>query len=126
MTKYEKMVQALKNLTQGESPNTVTLPMKEDEWRTRPEADSYGTVNLEFEAGALTGDDVKLDTGYEGSVDLFSRSRNGNGWRPLIEAVLTEYCGACWELNSRQYERETGLAHWEYTFQITDEEAGES
>ena len=122
MTKYEKLVQALMALTQ----NNETLPMKEDEWRTRPEENSYGIVRLGFEAGALTGEDVKLDTAYEGSVDLFSRSRNGNGWRALIEETLTEYCGACWELNSRQYERETGLAHWEYTFQITDEEVGDS
>lgn len=122
MTRYEKLVNALMNLTK----NGEKLPMREDEWRTRPEADSCGTVGLDFEAGQLNADDVKEDAAYEGSVDFFSRSRNGNGWRPLIEDTLTEHCGACWGLNSRQYERETGLVHWEYVFQITDEEAGES
>ena len=121
MTRYEKLVNALMNLTQ----EGAKLPMREDEWSTRPEADSYGTVSLDFEAGQLEADDLKQDTGYEGSADLFSRIKGGGGWRPLIEAALTEYCGPCWELNSYQYERKTGLGHWEYTFQITDEEAGD-
>lgn len=121
MTRYEKLVQALKSLEQ----NGVTLPMKEDEWRTRPEAESYGQVSFDFEAGSLDGDSIKLDAAYEGSVDLFSRDKRGGGWRPLIEAVLQEHCGACWSLNSYQYERETGLGHWEWTFQTTDEEAGD-
>ena len=121
MTRYEKLVQALTSLEQ----NGVTLPMKEDEWRTRPEAESYGLVSMDFEAGSLDGDSIKLDAAYEGSVDLFSRDKRGGGWRPLIEAALQAHCGACWNLNSYQYERETGLGHWEWSFQITDEEAGD-
>ena len=126
MTKYEKMVLALKSLTQGESPNTVTLTMAEDRWDTRPDTDSYGYVSLDFEANSLNGNDRKLDTAYEGNAHLFSHSRSGSGWKPLVEGTLTEYCGPCWELNSRQYEQETGLFHWEYIFQITDEEVGEN
>ena len=126
MTRYEKMVLALKSLTQGESPNAVTLQMAEERWDTRPDTDSYGYVNLEFEAGQLNADDLKEDAGFEGSVDLFSHSRSGSGWKSLVERTLTEYCGTCWEMNSRQYEAETGLFHWEYVFQITDEEAGDA
>ena len=121
MTRYEKLVKALKSLKQ----NDVTLPMKEDEWSTRPEAESYGLVSFDFEAASLDGDSIKLDAAYEGSVDLFSLDKRGGGWRPLIEATLQAHCGASWSLNSRQYERETGLGHWEWTFQITDEEAGD-
>ena len=121
MTRYEKLVQALTSLEQ----NDVTLPMTEDEWRTRPEAESYGLVSFDFEAASLNGDSIKLDAAYEGSVDLFSRNQRGGGWRALIEAALQAHCGACWGLNSYQYERETGLGHWEWTFQITDEEAGD-
>ena len=120
MGKYESLVSALKALTQGEAPNTVTLPMAEDEWYTRPDTVSYGIVQLDFEADALRGDGIKCDTAYEGSVDLFSLERSGAGWVPLITAALTEYCEGCWELNSHTWERETSLFHWEWTFQLEE------
>ena len=107
---YTSLVTALKALTQGEEPDpVVTLPMAEDEWNTRPDTVSYGTVRLDFEASALTGDDRKCAVAYEGSVDLFSLQRDGAGWIQLITETLTEHCGSCWTLNSHMYERETGL-----------------
>lgn len=117
-TDYTQLVAALKALTQGETPNTVTLLMAEDGWNTRPDADSYGIVALDFEADALRGDNIKCVTAYEGSVDLFSRKRDGDGWIPLITSALTAHCDGAWHLNSRQYERETGLFHWEWVFQL--------
>ena len=117
-TEYTQLVAALKALTQGETPNTVTLLMAEDGWNTRPDADSYGIVALDFEADALRGDNIKCVTAYEGSVDLFSRKRDGDGWIPLITSALTAHCDGAWHLNSRQYERETGLFHWEWVFQL--------
>ena len=74
---YTQLVTAAKALTQGEEPNTVTLPMAEDEWDTRPDTVSYGTLRLDFEADTLTGDDLKQSTAYEGSLDLYSLER---GW----------------------------------------------
>ena len=115
---YTSLVTALKALTQGEAPNTVTLPMCENEWNTRPDADSYGIVSLDFEADALYGDDVKQVTAYEGSTDLFSRKKDGDGWIPLITAALTAHCDGAWRLNSFQYERDTGIFHWEWAFQV--------
>ena len=120
---YTSLVEALKELTQAEDPNaenpvTVTLPMAEDEWYTRPDTVSYGTVSLDFEADALRGDDRKVATAYEGSVDLFSMVKNGAGWVELITATLTEHCGGAWNLNHHTYERETGLYHWEWAFQV--------
>ena len=120
---YTSLVEALKALTQAEDPNaenpvTVTLPMAEDEWYTRPDTVSYGTVSLDFEADALRGDDRKVATAYEGSVDLFSMVKNGAGWVELITATLTEHCGGAWNLNHHTYERETGLYHWEWAFQV--------
>ena len=118
---YTALVEALKALTQGETPDPmITLPMAEDEWNTRPDTVSYGTVRLDFEADALRGDDIKVATAYEGSVDLFSTDRNGEGWVELITGTLTEHCGGCWSLNMHAYERETGLFHWEWAFQIED------
>lgn len=119
-TEYTQLVAALKALTQGEAPNTVTLPMAENEWNTRPDADSYGIVALDFEVDALRGDNIKQATAYEGSVDLFSRMKDGAGWIEEIRAVLTDCCEGAWSLNSFQYERETGLFHWEWVFQVED------
>lgn len=121
--KYLALVNALKTLEQvedltAEDPEMVTLPMAEDEWYPRPETVSYGVVSLDFEGGQLNGDGRKMDVSYEGSVDLFSLVRSGAGWVDLITDTLTEHCGACWSLNSHTYERETGLFHWEWVFEL--------
>ena len=120
MSRYESLVAELKALTQGEGAEAVTLPMAEDEWNTRPDTVSYGIVSMDFEAGALRADDGKRDTSLEGSADLFSLVRNGAGWVPLITGALEKHCGPCWSLNSHVYERETGLFHWEWTFEVED------
>ena len=108
---YLQLVNALKGLA---------LPMAEDGWETRPDVTSYGVVAMDFETLALYGDDRKVATAYEGSVDLFSRNKHGAGWVEEITGILTEHCGGCWSLNSHQHERDTGLFHWEWTFQIED------
>ena len=116
---YTSLVTALKGLTQGEAPDPVVkLPMAEDEWNTRPDTVSYGIVSLDFEVDALRGDNKKMVTAYEGSVDLYSLQRDGAGWVPLITGALTEYCECCWSLNHHTYEQETGLFHWEWAFQL--------
>ena len=88
MDDYADLVNAMKALTQGEGSATVTLPMAEDEWETRPDTSSYGTIRLDFEVDPLNGDDRKVSRAYEGSVDLFSRNRNGDGsrrrWPPTV------------------------------------------
>ena len=116
--KYNALVADLKALTQGESPDEVTLPMADSEWRTRPDTVSYGIVQLDFEADALRAEDGKRDTAGEGSVDLFSLSRDGAGWVQKITDTLTKHCGGCWSLNSHQYERDTELFHWEWVFEV--------
>ena len=122
---YNVLVADLKTLEQPldagtteEEPEMVTLPMAEDEWNTRPDTVSYGTVRLDFEADAFYGDNRKIAAAYEGSVDLFSLVRNGAGWIPLIRAALTRHCDGAWRLNHHTYERETGLFHWEWVFQV--------
>lgn len=122
---YTALVEALKALTQEEEPArtdaeavTVTLPMAEDEWYTRPDTVSYGTVRLDFEADALYGDNRKVATAWEGSVDLYSLVKTGAGWVELIVQTLTEHCDGCWSLNYHTYERDTGLFHWEFVFQV--------
>ena len=115
---YTALVTAMKALTQGEAPNEVTLPVAEYEWQTRPDADSYGIIALDFETGALEGDNAKQVTAYEGSVDLFSHQKQGGGWIEKITETLTEHCESAWRLNLCTYETETRLFHWEWAFQI--------
>ena len=122
---YTALVTAMKALAQPtgsatteQDPETVTLPMAEDEWNTRPDTVSYGTVRLDFEVDALRGDDVKKVTAYEGSVDLYSLQRSGAGWVELINGTLTEHCDGAWILNHHTYGRDTGLFHWEWAFQV--------
>lgn len=122
-SEYTALVTALKALTQPEDPKAkdpvmVQLPMAEDEWDTRPETVSYGTVRLDFEADALRGDNQKQSIAYEGSVDLYSLVRDGAGWPALIMQTLEEHCMSCWYLNHHTHERETGLWHWEWAFQV--------
>ena len=119
-TEYTQLVAALKALTQGEKPNQVTLPMAENDWNTRPETVSYGTVRLDFEFGALYGDNLKCATAYEGMVDLYSLQKDGAGWVELITGTLTEHCDGAWILNHHTYERDTGLFHWEWAFQVEE------
>lgn len=118
MSDYQNLAEALRNLEQTESGGTYKLPMVEDEWNTRPDTVSYGMFSLDFEDTVLEGDDAKADRAYEGSVDLFSMAKSGAGWVELIEETLTEHCGASWELNNHQFERETSLTHWEWVFRI--------
>ena len=113
-----KILEQPLNASDDEDPGTVLLPMAEDEWNTRPDTVSYGTIALEFEADALRGDNIKTDTAYEGSVDLYSLVRSGAGWIPLITRTLTKHCDGCWYLNTHTFERDTGLFHWEWVFQI--------
>ena len=113
MSEYRNLVNALKALTQ----EGAALPMAEDEWYTRPDVVSYGIVSIDVEAGQLHADGRKTDMACEGSVDLFSLARSGAGWVEMITGTLEEHCGGCWSLNSHTYERETGLFHWEWTFQ---------
>ena len=88
----------------------------EYEWKTRPNG-NFGTVQLDFEAEDDNGDDTKQGRAWEGSVDLFT-----HGKEMLIvaavESALENVCGGSWYLNSEQYERETGLIHREFVFQL--------
>ena len=107
---YDNLVEDLKALD--------GCPFAENGWETRPKSDSWGVVTLEYEAGTLHGDNLKQAEAYEGSMHLFSKAKDGAGWIPLIKSVMTEYCDGAWSLNHHAYERETGLFHWEWIFQV--------
>ena len=90
----------------------------EYEWKTRP-AGNFGTVQLDFEAPGDNGDDSKIDRAWEGSVDLFTHGK-AMMIVAAVETALESVCTGSWYLNSEQYERETGLIHREFVFQLEE------
>ena len=110
-SEYEALVAALK---------LSSVPVAEYGWKTRPEG-AYRVVQLDFEAGHLDGDGEKLDRSWGGSVDLFyPKLTDRDDLIEETEEILTEILGDSWELNSTQYERETGLFHVEWVFEVMD------
>ena len=98
----------------------IGFPVAEYGWNTRPNADSYGIVAPDFEVDALHGDNVKQITAWEGSLDFYSKDKRGAGWIGVITGLLTEHFDGAWQLNHHTYEQETGLFHWEWTFQFEE------
>lgn len=105
---YDEIVAALKAIP--------GLPVAEYEWETRP-AGNHATVQIDFGAEGDGGNDLHQDQAYECSVDLFTVGKAPTV-AAQVEAVLESICGAAWELNTQQYDRETRKIHREYTFQI--------
>ena len=117
-SEYEALVAALK---------LTDTPVAEYGWKTRPEG-AYYTVQLDFEAGHLDGNGLKQDRVWEGSLDLFyPKLTDRTELIQETEEILAEILGDAWELNSTQYERDSGLFHVEWAFQVMHhpEEAGE-
>ena len=105
---YEDLVRELKAI-QG-------VQFTEYEWKTRPNG-NHGTVQIDFEADDDDGDDMKQDRAWEGSVDLFTHGKEMM-IAAAVESALETVCAGSWYLNSEQYERETGLIHREFVFQL--------
>ena len=92
------------------------VKFREYEWKTRPPG-NFGTIQLDFEAEDDNGDDCKIDRAWEGSVDLFTHGKEMM-IVSAVESALETICSGSWYLNSEQYEKETGLVHREFVFQI--------
>ena len=105
---YDELVRELKAIEGVE--------FTEYEWKTRPNG-NHGTVQLDCEAEDDDGDDRKQDRAWEGSVDLYTKGK-AMMIAAAVESVLESICESAWYLNSEQYERETGLVHREFVFQI--------
>ena len=105
---YDELVRQLKAIR--------NVSFTEYEWKTRPNG-NFGTVQLDFEAADDIGDDQKIDRAWEGSVDLYTHGKEMM-IVAAVETALESVCSGSWYLNSEQYERETGLIHREFVFQI--------
>ena len=63
---YDALVTAMKALNKAATtsePDDI-LPVAENEWTTRPDADSYGEIMCDFEVESLNGDNLKQDRAY--------------------------------------------------------------
>lgn len=79
-------------------------------WSHAPEGD-YGVVS-EDSGEDFIANDVHLERGTAGTVDLFTRDAT-SAPRDAVEAVLNS-AGVCWQLNSVQFEDDTGFIHYEW------------
>jgi len=88
----------------------------ETAWIPAPKGVNYGVVSLEGSAGSVWADGHQRERVDEGSVDLFTID-NGRDLRDQLEALLNGVEGLGWRFNSRQWEQDTGLTHYEWVIQ---------
>lgn len=69
------------------------------------------------EAGSLESDNHKGEQAISGSVDYFTQSEY-DGMIDDIQEALNSVEGCGWSLNSVQYEDETELIHYEWTWTV--------
>lgn len=94
------------------------IPFADTAWHHAPQSGAYGTLAVDFEAGSLIGDNVHLTHSMSASIDLFARG-DGQAQRALVEGVLDD-AEIGYVLNSRQYESERSLTHYEWALSLED------
>jgi hypothetical protein len=90
------------------------IPFAETAWKKAP-GGSYGVIDLDGQADAVWADNSMKAQAIEGTVDLFTRG-SGEATAKSVQKALNE-CGVSWQLNSIQYEEDTGLRHFEWVWQ---------
>lgn len=79
--------------------------------KTAKEIDMDHGVVAENGGEDFIANDVHLERGTTGTVDYFTRDHTDTP-RTTIETVLNQHCA--WQLNSVQYEEDTGFIHYEW------------
>lgn len=64
----------------------------------------------------LIADGRHVEKAMTGTTDLFTRIEF-DPWKEQFEESLDAH-GICWELNSVQYEPDTGYWHWEWAWEV--------
>lgn len=83
-------------------------------WSKAPEGD-YGTY-AESNGNDLIADDKHIERGTEGYINLFTRDDTDTP-RVKIERALNSL-NIAWNLNTVQYENDTGYIHYEWEFGV--------
>ena len=107
MTWYEKIIRAHTNVTDNVSHNE------------RLQSDRY-LVWQEEKEEAHFSDNLHSEKAMRGTTDLFTKLEF-DPWRRQIENEFSRLQIA-WELNSIQYEPDTGFTHFEWVWEVTGED----
>lgn len=80
----------------------------------KPNAEPPYIVWAEDSTEDLEGDNIHTETGYTGTIDLYTKTEAD----PMLAAIQEVLNGleCAWYLNSVQYESETGLLHYEWVW----------
>ena len=65
----------------------------------------------------LIADNRHAETAVTGTTDLFTR-QEFDPWKGAFEAAMEDTPGINWELNSIQYEVDTGFWHYEWIWSV--------
>ena len=65
----------------------------------------------------LLADGIHAETAVTGTTDLFTRMEF-DPWKAAFEASLNAQRRISWELNSIQFEDDTGIWHYEWTWSV--------
>ena len=107
MSLYEELIDRL---------TALELPIAEEAWDVRPDTD-YLVIGLDAEANSLQADGHKVNQAPQGTVDLFSKTNDRENMM-AVQNVLDGLDGCAWYFNSKQYEDDTRLIHWEWVFTL--------
>lgn len=75
-------------------------------------------VWLEEGSDDLHADNRHVEKAVTGTTDLFTR-QEFDPWKEQFEEALDEAPGIVWELNSVQFEHDTGFWHYEWVWSVT-------
>ena len=95
--------------------DATELPFAFAAWSKAPSGD-YGVYTPDG-SNDLEADDTHAEKALAGTVDYFTRS-TGAAEKALVEAALDTVEGLAWQLNSVQYENDTGYLHYEWAFEV--------
>jgi len=69
------------------------------------------------EGDAVNADGQKVERALTGTIDYFTKTENDPVVQQ-IEAALDSDDGIAWQLNSVQYEQDTGYIHYEWVWEM--------
>lgn len=95
------------------------IPFAEDGWDEKP-MPPYGVYAIDGSASTVWAGDQLVERAYQGTVDLFTKGR-GRAAKAKVERALRA-SGVAWRFNSQQYEEGTRLMHFEWVFEVDDED----
>lgn len=108
MSKFDELLADLKQIQ--------NIDFTESAWATRPSTD-FGTASIDFETVGDDGDDTKVTRIFSASVHAFLHGKKPETVAE-IERVLTKHLRNGWRMNLSRFEEQTGLTHFEWTFDI--------